>query len=167
MTDISRRGMGAALGIPMLVLGEPVLAQARGRPPAAPARPAAPATPTPSVPPAIAVLAMVRSTLLAVDHANRTGNYTVLRDLAAPQFRDANSAARLAQIFGPVVTQSIDLLAVAVAEPAYNKPAAINAEHKLHVGGVFRIPPKAAAFEIMWEPVGAQWRLFAVGIQPA
>src|SRR5262249_31522767 len=30
------------------------------------------------------VLILVRSTLLALDHANKTGNYTVLRDLAAP-----------------------------------------------------------------------------------
>ena len=161
MKDISRRSLGAALGLPALALGQPALGQPRARP-AAPA-----AAPAPSTPSAIAILAMVRSTLLAVDHANRTGNYTVLRDLAGPQFREANSAARLAQIFGPVVAQSVDLLAVAVAEPIYNKPPAVNAERKLHVGGVFRIPPKAAAFEILFEPVGNQWRLFAVGIQPA
>lgn len=163
MKDISRRSLGAAIGLPALALGPPVLAQARARG----AAPAPAAQPAPTAPSAVAILAMVRSTLLAVDHANRTGNYTVLRDLAGPQFREANSAARLAQIFGPVVAQSVDLLAVAVAEPIYHRPPAVNAERKLHVGGVFRIPPKAAAFEILFEPVGNQWRLFAVGIQPA
>src|SRR4051812_18904799 len=46
------------------------------------------------------VLILIRSTLLALDHANRTGNYTVLRDLGAPGFYTANTAARLAEIFG-------------------------------------------------------------------
>jgi hypothetical protein len=30
---------------------------------------------------------LVRSSLLALDHANKTGNYTVLRDIGAPDFR--------------------------------------------------------------------------------
>ena len=33
------------------------------------------------------VLMLVRSTLLALDQANKTGNYTVLRDLGVPGFR--------------------------------------------------------------------------------
>jgi len=33
------------------------------------------------------VLILVRSTLLALDHANKSGNYTVLRDIAAPAFQ--------------------------------------------------------------------------------
>jgi hypothetical protein len=37
----------------------------------------------------------------------------------------------------------------------------------LHVAGTFRIPPKAANFEILFEPVGATWRIFAIGLQAA
>ena len=42
------------------------------------------------------VLILVRRTLTALDQANRTGNYTVLRDLGSPDFQ-ANTAARLAE----------------------------------------------------------------------
>jgi hypothetical protein len=38
------------------------------------------------------VLILIRSTILALDQANKTGNYTVLRDLGAPGFQ-ANTAA--------------------------------------------------------------------------
>lgn len=156
---MSKRFSGlAVLVMSAWLTAGPALAQ-----PAAPARPAAQAPVTPSP---IAVLAMVRSTLLAIDHGNRTGNYTVLRDLAGPQFREGNSAARLAQIFGPVVLQGVDLLAVAVAEPAYSQPPRIDDKGMLHVVGVFRIPPRAVSFEILFEPVGGQWRLFAVGLLP-
>jgi hypothetical protein len=41
----------------------------------------------------------IRSALLALDQANKTGNYTVLRELGAPGFQAANTAARLSEIF--------------------------------------------------------------------
>ncbi|MFN5718420.1 MAG: hypothetical protein ACK463_28405, partial [Bradyrhizobium sp.] len=43
------------------------------------------------------VLMLIRSTLLALDHANKSGNYTVLRDLGASGFQ-VNTAAKLAEI---------------------------------------------------------------------
>ena len=41
------------------------------------------------------VMILIRESLLALDQANKTGNYTVLRDLGSPEFQ-ANSAAQLA-----------------------------------------------------------------------
>ena len=41
------------------------------------------------------VLILIRTALLALDQANKTGNYTVLRDLGSPDFQ-VNTAARLA-----------------------------------------------------------------------
>ena len=121
--------------------------------------------PTP-VPPPVAVLAMVRSTLLAIDHGNRTGNYTVLRDLASPSFHDANNPARLAQIFAPLTAAGIDMLGVAVIDPIYTLPAQIDQAGKLHVRGVFQIPPRAISFEFLFEAVCGQWKLFAVADPP-
>ena len=62
-------------------------------------------------------LILIRSTLIALDHANRTGNYTVLRDLGAPGFQTANTAARLSEIFANLRAQNADLSGVAVIEP--------------------------------------------------
>ena len=152
------RHLAAAVLTASLLAGA---AQAQPRAAAPAAAPARANTPSP-----VAILAMVRSTLLAIDHGNRTGNYTVVRDLAGPQFRDANSAAKLSQIFGPVVMQGADLLAVAVTEPVYNAPPRVNEQGMLHVSGVFRMQPRSVSFEILFEPVGGQWRLFAVGLLP-
>jgi hypothetical protein len=63
-----------------------------------PLRNAAPAAPQPAQIDRNGVLILIRSTVLALDQANKTGNYTVLRDLGAPGF-PANTAARLAEIF--------------------------------------------------------------------
>jgi len=45
-------------------------------------------------------LYLIRSALMTLNDANRTGNYTVLRDLAAPGFQERNTAANLA-LFRP------------------------------------------------------------------
>jgi len=42
---------------------------------------------------------LVRSALLTLNDANRSGNYTVLRDLASPDFQAKNTAADLTQSF--------------------------------------------------------------------
>src|SRR5215471_369947 len=62
------------------------------------------------------VLILIRSTLLALDHANKSGNYTVLRDLGSPGFQ-VNSDARLAEIFAAQRKDNLDLAGVAVLEP--------------------------------------------------
>ena len=60
----------------------------------------------PKVPTAPAVLAMLRSTLIAVDQGNKTGNYTVVRDLGTPGFREANTPAKLGLVFAPLWTRA-------------------------------------------------------------
>ena len=65
------------------------------------------------------VMMLVRSTLLALDHANKTGNYTVLRDLGSPGFQ-SNSAARLGEIFAKLRNENLDLSGVAVIDPQLN-----------------------------------------------
>jgi hypothetical protein len=47
------------------------------------------------------LLILIRSSLIALNQANVTGNYSVLRDIGAPDFKQANGADRLAQIFAP------------------------------------------------------------------
>ena len=59
------------------------------------------------------VLILVRSSLLALDQGNKTGNYTVLRDIGAPGFQ-SNSAARLGEIFAKLRNDNLDLSGVAV-----------------------------------------------------
>ncbi len=43
-------------------------------------------------------LYLIRSTLLTLNDADRTGNYTVFRELAAPDFQATNSPADLRAI---------------------------------------------------------------------
>src|SRR5690606_8462164 len=60
------------------------------------------AQPPPSaqpVPGSLELAKLIWSTIAAVDHANRSGNYSVLRDISAQGFQINNDPSRLAEIF--------------------------------------------------------------------
>src|SRR5215475_7265528 len=109
------------------------------------------------------VLILIRSTLLALDHANKTGNYTVLRDLAAPGFQ-VNTAARLAEIFAGHRRESLDLSAVIVIDPQFSLLPQIETNGLMHMTGLFPSVPKQVNFDLAFAPVNGQWRLFGISV---
>ena len=112
------------------------------------------------------VIILVRSAILALDQANKTGNYTVLRDLGAPGFQ-ANSAARLGEIFAKHRTDGLDLGGVAVLEPQLTQLPQIEPGGMLHMAGFFPSAPMQVNFELLYAPVDRQWRLFGISVDVA
>jgi hypothetical protein len=109
------------------------------------------------------VLILVRTTLLALDQANKTGNYTVLRDLGAPAFQ-VNTAARLAEIFAGHRRDNLDLSGVAVIDPQLTVLPQIEANGMMRMAGFFPSVPKQVNFELAFAPVDGQWRLFGISV---
>jgi hypothetical protein len=109
------------------------------------------------------VLMLVRSTLLALDQANKTGNYTVLRDLGAPGFQ-VNTAARLAEIFAKQRNDNLDLAGVAVIEPQLSLLPQIEPNGLMRMAGFFPSVPSQVNFELIFAPVNGQWKLFGISV---
>ena len=109
------------------------------------------------------VLILIRSTLLALDQANKTGNYTVLRDLGAPGFQ-SNSAARLGEIFAKLRSDNLDLSGVAVIDPQLSLLPQIEASGLMHMAGLFPSVPTQVNFDLAFAPVNGQWRLFGISV---
>ena len=109
------------------------------------------------------VLILIRETLLALDQANKTGNYTVLRDLGAPDFQ-ANTAARLAEIFAQQRRDNVDLSGVAVIDPQLTLLPQIEANGLMRMAGFFPSVPTQVNFELAYAPVGGRWRLFGLSV---
>lgn len=109
------------------------------------------------------VLVLVRSALLALDQANKTGNYTVLRDLGAPGFQ-VNTAARLSEVFAKQRNDNIDLSGVAVIDPQLSLLPQIEANGMMRMAGFFPSVPSQVNFELAFAPVNGQWRLFGLGV---
>jgi hypothetical protein len=109
------------------------------------------------------VLILIRSSLLALDQANKTGNYTVLRDIGAPGFQ-SNTAARLGEIFAKLRNDNLDLSGVAVIDPQLNLLPQIEANGLMHMAGFFPSVPTQVNFDLAFAPVNGQWRLFGISV---
>jgi hypothetical protein len=109
------------------------------------------------------VLILIRSSLLALDQANKTGNYTVLRDIGAPGFQ-SNTAARLGEIFAKLRNDNLDLSGVAVIDPQLNLLPQIEASGLMHMAGFFPSVPTQVNFDLAFAPVNGQWRLFGISV---
>jgi hypothetical protein len=158
--------------VALLALAATGLAAQKQKPPrAAPPRAGAPSQP-PAAPmpmPPLPVnleqaLYLIRSTLLTLNDANRSGNYTVMRDLSAPGFQAKNSAADLALIFTDLRGRSFDLFAVALTAPQLTAAPTLDGEGHLRITGVFPTRPQQIAFDLLFENAGGQWRLFGVSV---
>ena len=109
---------------------------------------------------------MVWSTMVAVDHANRAGNYSVLRDLSAPGFQAANDGAKLTEIFASLRASGVDLTNTLLIPPTYRVKPAIIQPGVLRMQGVFAMRPTAIEFDLYFQWVNSQWRLFGVSVAP-
>jgi hypothetical protein len=111
------------------------------------------------------VVLLIRSTLVTLNDALQTGNFTVLRDMGAPGFRDANTAGRLAQAFAGLSSQGVDLSAVTVLAPQLTEVPTINPQSRLlHVAGFFPGQPLQISFDILYQPVAGRWRVFGLSV---
>src|SRR5215813_12984617 len=82
-------------------------------------------------------LYLVRSTLLTLNDANRSGNYTVLHDLAAPDFQARNTPADLGQTFSDLRRRKFDLFAAALIQPQLTTGPVVDGEGRIRVRGFY------------------------------
>jgi hypothetical protein len=155
MTKRQRKGVVALLLAAFVAASLPLGARAQG-------------TFQPTAPKGVQIdrnglIILVKSTLIALDQANKTGNYSVLRDLAAPGFAAANNPARLAEIFANLRRDKVDLSGVLVLEPQLSVLPELVQNGMMHFAGFFPSAPAQINFEMIFAPVDGQWRLFGLG----
>jgi hypothetical protein len=119
--------------------------------------------PVPQVPPPEAMIVLIRSTVVALGHANMTNNYSVLNSLGSDTFRAANNPARLGQIFTSFRANNIDLNPVVYLTPQLTKAPAMEGG-RLHLVGFFPSQPMQVNFDLMFEPSQGTWKLFGLGV---
>ena len=111
-------------------------------------------------------LALIRDTLIALNHANWTGNYSVFRDYAAPSFATANDPVKLTAIFQPIRAAGLDMLPVLVLQPHYSKVGPVDDGRRFRLNGYFPSQPKHIGFDLVYEPVNNRWKLYSISVSP-
>jgi hypothetical protein len=103
--------------------------------------------------------------MLALHQANITGNYTVLRDMSAPGFRNKNTATDLGRIFAPIRETKIDLSQTVLLDP-HVTTATLNDQKMLYLVGAFDTKPTPVTFELLFEPIDGNWQMFGIAVKP-
>jgi hypothetical protein len=101
---------------------------------------------------------------MTLNDADRSGNYSVLRDLAAPEFQARNSAADLAQSFLDLRRRKFDLFAVSFAMPQFNSAPQVDAGGRVQLTGFFPTRPLQIRFDLIFQSVDGEWKLLAISI---
>ncbi|MTD96255.1 hypothetical protein GIW81_18095 [Hyphomicrobium sp. xq] len=152
----------------MLGLATALTVVARAAPDDKPAAPSkAPLTveqPAGQMPDAYKLNMLIRTTLIALNQANQTGNYSVLRDLGTPQFQSLNSDARLAEIFAALRNRKLDLSPLLFFDPKLIREPALLPGGLLRLTGYIPTDPKRILFDLGFERIGNDWRLSAIVI---
>ncbi|MXP15088.1 hypothetical protein GRI44_10040 [Altererythrobacter confluentis] len=118
------------------------------------------------VPDSLEMSKLVWSTIIAVDHANRSGNYSVLRDMSAQGFQINNTAATLATTFSGIRNSRINLSNVLLVPPTYSEaPRQVQADI-FEVKGLFVLRPTSIFFNMYFQWEQGQWKLFGIDLQP-
>ena len=110
------------------------------------------------------VLAMlIKSTIMALQHANQTGNYSVLRDLGTPSFRERLDQARLTAVFSDLRSRGINLSPVLLLTPNL-KQAELTGQNRLRLTGYFPTQPLQVQYELVFLMIGGVWRIEDISV---
>lgn len=153
----------AAAAIALAAMLSPVAQAAAQTPPGLSAPPPISAQPVPSE---IELVKLIWSTVIAVDQGNRSGNYSVMRDLSATGFQINNDAASLAQIFAGLRASRIDLSNALLVAPSYTSAPQLIQADVFRVTGVFALRPTAIYFDLYYQWEQGRWKLFGIDMAP-
>ncbi len=117
-----------------------------------------------SVPTPDVLLMLVRTTLVALNQANFTGNYSVLHDLGTPHLQATNSQAQLGIAFTNLREQKLDLSRVLLLSPDLTEPPSITGDGTLRLAGVYPTSPVQITFVMTFRPIAGVWRIEGLSV---
>jgi hypothetical protein len=109
------------------------------------------------------LVVMIRGTVMALHQANLTGNYSVLRDLGTPVFRENFDQAALTQAFANLRARKVDLSAALLVNPNLSKNPEIK-DGELILSGEFPTQPLQIKFDLRFMQLDGVWRIAGMGV---
>lgn len=107
---------------------------------------------------------LVWATMITVDNANRTENYSVLRDIGSRDFQALNSTGKLADVFADLRRNRVDVGRAILLEPTYYLPPNVDDQGVLRMRGGFEFRPRSLRFDLLFTFEDGGWRLLGVSI---
>ncbi len=147
----------------VLAGSDAALAQNQSAPPGKPAA-ATPSAQQETKIETIQVVTLIKSTILALQHANQTGNYSVLRDLGTPLFRERFDQGKLTAIFFNLRQRNINLNPVLFLPPNLTQQPEMKEGNVLHLVGDFPTQPLKIQYEFLFMQIDGVWRIEGMAV---
>lgn len=139
-----------------------------GAQPVAPAQAQAQATPAQVVAPDYeGLVILIANTIVALNQANLTDNYTVLRELGSPDFQKLNTARRLGEIFADMRARKLNFAPVVMFQPKFVRQPEIDSRGFIRTTGFYETSPLQVHFDLVFQSVAGSWRLFEISVWTA
>lgn len=108
---------------------------------------------------------LVKTSLLTLNDANVTGNYSVLHAKLSKPFRQQFSPEKLQETFKEFSQGNADFDIIAALKPAYVPSPVVDGDGKLVVKGGFPTEPSRLLFELEFIPSDGEWKLIRIHVK--
>jgi len=119
---------------------------------------ASPAAAEEKVPSPITQEVLIKASLMTLNDANVTGNYSVLHAKLAKSLREEVTPDKLKQVFKSFTDQKIDFDIVAAKAPVATKDAVVDARGALVLRGYFEVAASRVTYELDFVPSEGEWK---------
>lgn len=112
---------------------------------------------------------LVRTTIVALHHANVTANYSVLHDLGDRRFQATFSQVVLADMFREFRERGVNLAPAVLFDAQLDGEPRLTEDGLLRVVGHFPTAPQQIVFDLIYRSEDGMWRIdgINVGTRPA
>ncbi len=110
---------------------------------------------------------MVRAALTALNQANFTENYSVLRGMTTPALQTRMSAEQLGKAFANLRQQNLDLSPSLVLAPEFTEAPKLTSAGALMLKGIFPSRPLRINFVIDYLPIDGYWMIDQLSVSAA
>lgn len=110
------------------------------------------------------VLPLLWSTMIAIDQANDSENYSVLIGIAAPDFQKTNAEADLRAMFEELREARISLRQTLLMKPKFEIEPQIRESGLLRMRGEFDLNPVTLKFDLLYQRIYGEWRMIGVAV---
>lgn len=112
----------------------------------------------------VQLVTLIKSTIMALQHANQTGNYSVLRDMGSPVFRERFDQAQLTAIFSTLRARNVNLNTVLFLNPNLSKQPEVTEGRQLRLVGDFATQPLKIQYEMLFLQIDGVWRIDGLAV---
>ena len=113
-------------------------------------------------PPAFSEM-LIKNALVALNQANLTGNYSVLRELGTPQFQAANSSAQLSEAFTQLRKQGLDMSGIVLLKPELS--GVNRRDNQIRLTGFFPSQPVRIMFDAAFIGIDGRMRISGIAVR--